>query len=144
MSLSRIRSTTLTTDGPLAAYYFGYDKAEEKRFLTGTTSAVLVSTCHVPHTAKRLAIWWRRSNGMGAYHGIEGFKTFSHAKGVYRQPKKIQSQNLQALYTTATHPEKHQAKSETMSALNKRARSDQQKLFRRQQIMTAATELFMT
>jgi AcrR family transcriptional regulator len=29
-----------------------------------------------------------------------------------------------------------------MSALNKRARSDEQKLFRRQQIMTAATELF--
>ena len=29
-----------------------------------------------------------------------------------------------------------------MNALNKRARSDEQKLFRRQQIMTAATELF--
>jgi coniferyl-aldehyde dehydrogenase len=24
-------------------------------------------------------------SGMGAYHGIEGFKTFSHAKAVYRQ-----------------------------------------------------------
>jgi coniferyl-aldehyde dehydrogenase len=24
---------------------------------------------------------------MGAYHGFDGFKTFSHAKAVYRQPK---------------------------------------------------------
>jgi coniferyl-aldehyde dehydrogenase len=28
-------------------------------------------------------------SGMGAYHGLEGFKTFSHAKGIYRQPKRI-------------------------------------------------------
>ncbi len=26
-------------------------------------------------------------SGMGAYHGIEGFKTFSHAKSVYKQAK---------------------------------------------------------
>lgn len=24
-------------------------------------------------------------SGMGAYHGIEGFRTFSHAKGIYEQ-----------------------------------------------------------
>jgi coniferyl-aldehyde dehydrogenase len=24
---------------------------------------------------------------VGAYHGQEGFKTFSHAKSVYKQPK---------------------------------------------------------
>jgi coniferyl-aldehyde dehydrogenase len=28
-------------------------------------------------------------SGMGNYHGIEGFKTFSHAKSVYRQPNRI-------------------------------------------------------
>ena len=26
-------------------------------------------------------------SGMGSYHGHEGFKTFSHAKSVYFQPK---------------------------------------------------------
>ena len=26
-------------------------------------------------------------SGMGAYHGIDGFKTFSHAKSVYKQAK---------------------------------------------------------
>ena len=26
-------------------------------------------------------------SGMGSYHGHDGFKTFSHAKSVYHQPK---------------------------------------------------------
>ena len=26
-------------------------------------------------------------SGMGHYHGIEGFKTFSHARGVYKQTR---------------------------------------------------------
>jgi len=26
-------------------------------------------------------------SGMGNYHGFDGFKTFSHAKAIYRQPK---------------------------------------------------------
>ena len=26
-------------------------------------------------------------SGMGAYHGIDGFKTFSHAKAVFQQAK---------------------------------------------------------
>ena len=25
--------------------------------------------------------------GMGSYHGVDGFKTFSHMKAVYKQPK---------------------------------------------------------
>ncbi|MGH6634365.1 MAG: coniferyl aldehyde dehydrogenase, partial [Sphingopyxis sp.] len=27
------------------------------------------------------------ASGMGSYHGFDGFKTFSHAKSIYRQPK---------------------------------------------------------
>ena len=26
-------------------------------------------------------------SGMGSYHGLEGFRTFSHAKSVYKQTK---------------------------------------------------------
>jgi coniferyl-aldehyde dehydrogenase len=26
-------------------------------------------------------------SGMGAYHGVDGFRTFSHAKAVFRQAK---------------------------------------------------------
>ena len=75
---------------PLAAYYFGYDKAEEKRFLTGTTSGgACVNDVMFHMLQKDLPFGGVGPSGMGAYHGIEGFKTFSHAKGVYRQPKKI-------------------------------------------------------
>ena len=26
-------------------------------------------------------------SGMGSYHGVDGFRTFSHAKAVYQQPR---------------------------------------------------------
>jgi coniferyl-aldehyde dehydrogenase len=75
---------------PLAAYYFGYDKAEEKRFLTGTTSGgVSINDVMFHMLQKDLPFGGVGPSGMGAYHGIEGFKTFSHAKGIYRQPKRI-------------------------------------------------------
>lgn len=38
-------------------------------------------------TAEDLPFGGVGPSGMGAYHGIEGFKTFSHAKSVYVQPK---------------------------------------------------------
>ncbi|RZO18784.1 MAG: coniferyl aldehyde dehydrogenase [SAR92 clade bacterium] len=75
---------------PLAAYYFGKDKIEEKRFLTGTTSGgVSINDVMFHMLQKDLPFGGVGPSGMGAYHGIEGFKTFSHAKGVYRQPKRI-------------------------------------------------------
>ncbi|MEP4149454.1 MAG: aldehyde dehydrogenase family protein [Halioglobus sp.] len=75
---------------PLAAYYFGHDKVEEHRFLTGTTSGgVSINDVMFHMLQKDLPFGGIGPSGMGAYHGIEGFKTFSHAKGVYRQPKRI-------------------------------------------------------
>jgi coniferyl-aldehyde dehydrogenase len=75
---------------PLAAYYFGHDKAEEKRFLTGTTSGgVSINDVMFHMLQKDLPFGGVGPSGMGAYHGLEGFKTFSHAKGIYRQPKRI-------------------------------------------------------
>jgi coniferyl-aldehyde dehydrogenase len=75
---------------PLAAYYFGDDTAEEKRFLTGTTSGgVSINDVMFHMLQKDLPFGGVGPSGMGAYHGMEGFKTFSHAKGIYRQPKRI-------------------------------------------------------
>lgn len=75
---------------PLAAYFFGKDKAEEKRFLTGTTSGgVSINDVMFHMLQKDIPFGGIGPSGMGAYHGIEGFKTFSHAKGVYRQPNRI-------------------------------------------------------
>ena len=83
---------------PLAAYYFGNDKAEEKRFLTGTTSGgVSINDVMFHMLQKDLPFGGVGPSGMGAYHGIEGFKTFSHAKAVYRQTKKFNVAKLAGL-----------------------------------------------
>ena len=75
---------------PLAAYYFGDDKAEEQRFLTGTTSGgVCINDVMFQMLQKDLPFGGIGPSGMGAYHGIEGFKTFSHAKSIYRQTKRF-------------------------------------------------------
>ena len=75
---------------PLAAYYFGNDSREEHRFLTGTTSGgVCVNDVMFHMLQKDLPFGGVGPSGMGSYHGIEGFKTFSHAKSVYKQPGKI-------------------------------------------------------
>ena len=75
---------------PLAGYYFGYDNAEEQRFLSGTTSGgVCINDVMFHMLQKDLPFGGVGPSGMGAYHGIEGFKTFSHAKSIYRQPKGV-------------------------------------------------------
>jgi coniferyl-aldehyde dehydrogenase len=83
---------------PLAAYYFGNDKAEEQRFLTGTTSGgVSINDVMFHMLQKDLPFGGIGPSGMGAYHGVEGFKTFSHAKAVYRQAKKFNVAKLAGL-----------------------------------------------
>ena len=71
---------------PLAAYYFGTDAAEENAFIKRTTSGgVCVNDVMFHMLQKDLPFGGVGPSGMGAYHGIEGFKTFSHAKSVYKQ-----------------------------------------------------------
>lgn len=73
---------------PLAAYYFGEDKQEETAVLTRTTSGGVCINDVIMHVAQEeLPFGGVGSSGMGAYHGYAGFKTFSHAKSVYRQSK---------------------------------------------------------
>lgn len=75
---------------PLAAYYFGSNQAEERQFLSGTTSGgVSINDVMFHMLQKDLPFGGVGPSGMGAYHGLEGFKTFSHAKAIYRQPKRI-------------------------------------------------------
>lgn len=75
---------------PLAAYYFGSNQTEERQFLSGTTSGgVSINDVMFHMLQKDLPFGGVGPSGMGAYHGIEGFKTFSHAKAIYRQPKRI-------------------------------------------------------
>ena len=71
---------------PLAAYYFGQDKDEERAVLTRTTSGGACINDVIMHIMQEeLPFGGVGPSGMGAYHGEKGFRTFSHAKSIYRQ-----------------------------------------------------------
>jgi coniferyl-aldehyde dehydrogenase len=73
---------------PLALYWFGTDPDEERRVLDRTISGgATINDILFHFTANDLPFGGSGSSGMGHYHGREGFKTFSHAKSVYHQPK---------------------------------------------------------
>ena len=73
-------------DRPLGLYYFGHDRAEQERVLRRTTSGGVTLNDVVMHiTQDNLPFGGVGPSGMGHYHGEDGFRTFSHAKAVYRQ-----------------------------------------------------------
>jgi coniferyl-aldehyde dehydrogenase len=73
---------------PLGLYYFGQDDAEERKVLDRTTSGGVCINDVIMHIMQEdLPFGGVGPAGMGSYHGYDGFKTFSHAKGIYKQPK---------------------------------------------------------
>jgi coniferyl-aldehyde dehydrogenase len=74
---------------PLALYYFGDDSAESARVLAQTTSGGACVNEIMAHILQdELPFGGCGNSGMGAYHGEQGFRTFSHAKSVYRGTKR--------------------------------------------------------
>ncbi len=77
-------------DRPLGLYYFGEDKAEETQVLTRTTSGGVTVNDVIMHVGQEdLPFGGVGPSGMGAYHGHEGFKNFSHAKSVFSTSKVV-------------------------------------------------------
>lgn len=71
---------------PLALYYFGARDAACERLLQRTTSGNVGINNTILHVAQDdLPFGGVGESGMGAYHGVEGFRAMSHAKGVFRQ-----------------------------------------------------------
>lgn len=71
---------------PLALYYFGRDTTEQRKVLDRTTSGNVTINGTIMHVAQDdLPFGGVGASGIGAYHGIEGFKRLSHAKGIYEQ-----------------------------------------------------------
>ena len=74
-------------DRPLGLYYFGTDDAERTRVTDRTISGGVTVNDVVLHVSMEdLPFGGIGPSGMGSYHGHDGFKTFSHAKAVYKQP----------------------------------------------------------
>ncbi|WP_370249257.1 aldehyde dehydrogenase family protein, partial [Thalassolituus sp.] len=73
---------------PLALYYFDWNQGRANTILATTHSGGVCindSLSHVP--ADDLPFGGIGPSGMGHYHGEEGFRTFSKAKGVIRKGK---------------------------------------------------------
>jgi coniferyl-aldehyde dehydrogenase len=75
-------------DRPLGLYYFGTDEAEERRVMERTISGGVTVNDVIFHVSMEdLPFGGVGPSGMGSYHGQDGFKTFSHAKSIYSQPR---------------------------------------------------------
>lgn len=73
---------------PLALYLFSDDARETERVLSRTVSGGVTINDVVQHiSCEDLPFGGIGASGMGNYHGMEGFKTFSHARAVYTQSK---------------------------------------------------------
>jgi len=71
---------------PLALYYLGPKDHDCEQLLARTTSGNVGINNTLMHVAQDdLPFGGVGPSGMGAYHGIEGFRAMSHAKGVYEQ-----------------------------------------------------------
>lgn len=73
---------------PLALYYFGRQDDDSRKLLNKTTSGNVGVNHTILHVAQEdLPFGGVGASGMGAYHGIEGFRALSHAKGVFVQSR---------------------------------------------------------
>jgi coniferyl-aldehyde dehydrogenase len=71
---------------PLALYYFGHDGDRRRKVLASTTSGnVTVNNTLMHYVQDDLPFGGVGPSGIGAYHGVEGFRALSHAKGVFQQ-----------------------------------------------------------
>lgn len=73
---------------PLALYYFGHDRHEVRQVLERTVSGgVTVNDVAAHFLVQNLPFGGVGASGMGAYHGEQGFRQFSHARAVFRQTR---------------------------------------------------------
>ncbi|NVK23011.1 MAG: coniferyl aldehyde dehydrogenase [Kangiellaceae bacterium] len=73
---------------PLGLYLFSYDKKVTEKVMTETISGGVTLNDTILHVSQEsLPFGGVGNSGMGHYHGIEGFKTFSKAKSIFKQSR---------------------------------------------------------
>jgi coniferyl-aldehyde dehydrogenase len=91
-------------DRPLALYWFGEDKAKRDHVLKNTISGGVSINETAWHVVQEdLPFGGVGPSGMSGYHGEDGFKTFSHMKGVFFQSKFSGGKMLYPPYSEKTH-----------------------------------------
>lgn len=75
-----------TKEKPLAAYLFTKDKNEEKQFLnTVTFGGGCINDVIMHVSSERMPFGGVGNSGIGNYHGVFGFQTFSHQKSILKK-----------------------------------------------------------
>lgn len=73
---------------PLALYLYSHDGDRQQQVLSRTTSGgVTINDTMLHFLNDTLPFGGVGASGMGCYHGIEGFRNFSHRKAVFHQSK---------------------------------------------------------
>ncbi|PRY23628.1 coniferyl-aldehyde dehydrogenase [Aliiruegeria haliotis] len=84
---------------PLALYVYGKDRTAIDRVLAGTTSGnVTVNGTLLHYAVDTLPFGGVGDSGIGAYHGVEGFRRLSHAKGVFHPGRRHGARLLRPPY----------------------------------------------
>ena len=90
-------------DRPLALYWMGEDKAREDKVLKESISGgVTINDCAWHVIQEDIPFGGVGPSGMGAYHGEDGFRTFSHIKGVFTQSRFSSGKMMFPPYTEKT------------------------------------------
>ena len=88
---------------PLALYYFGRNEKEIARVLARSSSGGVTINDIAQHVAhESLPFGGVGASGMGRYHGIDGFRTFSNARTVFRQTNSEILKVMRAPYSAGT------------------------------------------
>jgi aldehyde dehydrogenase (NAD+) len=76
-------------DKPLAMYIYSENQDNIDKVLSRTSSGgVTINGFFSHYLENRLPFGGVNQSGMGSYHGIFGFKAFSHERAIYIQQKK--------------------------------------------------------
>jgi len=71
---------------PLALYIYSNNKTNIDKVLSGTSSGgVTINGFFSHYLENQLPFGGVNQSGMGSYHGVFGFKAFSHERAIYRQ-----------------------------------------------------------
>jgi coniferyl-aldehyde dehydrogenase len=85
-SFDEVLSLINSRPRPLALYYFDKNRTRIHKLLEQTTSGgVAINDCIFHLAQHRLPFGGVGPSGMGAYHGFDGFETFSKKKGILFQ-----------------------------------------------------------
>jgi coniferyl-aldehyde dehydrogenase len=94
-SLEAVLAQIRSGPRPLALYYFGQDDETARNVLDGTASGGVVINDVMTHVfSEDLPFGGIGASGMGSYHGVAGFRTFSHARPIYRQSERQEASAL--------------------------------------------------